>query len=195
MVEAGIKTMSDVEAFRRNHSRVKMVIGLTTCLLVYMGALLIALDSVYGIHIRLIMGGCAVFMLFTFANFLWKSYGNKALTVSIIFLILIGLLMYSVLSRAVSVTGAYETMIANQQVALKCVKINADLRGIWKWGVPRTASPVCNQEPESWELLPFGWKYNQLTDAKVSDGTFKFSARSRNGDLIECTEQGCFFVE
>jgi hypothetical protein len=91
-----------------------------------------------------------------------------------------------------------ETAMAEQRkIAIACLEKNAELRvkylstyGLgFNDGEP-WAGPTCYQEP-SWEILPSGWRYEVVEDTNVSDGTFSFSARSRDGKRIVCTESAC----
>ena len=91
-------------------------------------------------------------------------------------------------------SGAAERMEEAQVIALRCAGKGASLRaGARRWrprGVPQVQSPICFRE-RNWVLLPRGWTYGTIEDANTRDGTFKFSARSRAGEAIVCTEQGC----
>ncbi len=53
---------------------------------------------------------------------------------------------------------------------------------------------VCRPLPARWTKLPDGWRYLPADDIQISDGTFSFSAHSRTGNVIVCSEQDCQLV-
>lgn len=93
-------------------------------------------------------------------------------------------------------------MSKNQESAVGCVQKGEDLSNMGPISnqgrifgdkdVPRPGSNLCALIG-NWEYLPQGWVYNPapVEDLTASDGTFKFSARSRWQESITCTESGC----
>ena len=93
-------------------------------------------------------------------------------------------------------------MNKNQKFATSCVQKEENLSKIRPSSnrgrifrdkdVPISGKSLCPLIG-SWAYLPQGWAYNPalVEDLTASDGTFKFSARSRWQESITCTELGC----
>lgn len=151
----------------------------------FAGALLIVLDPLFENDVRYIAGSIGILMGLLALLALRKMFGNSmgalVLSVSVLALIVLWVSVH-IAKLPPPAAGVDAILVSYQQTALRCIR-----EGV-------TEFSTCSQDSD-WKMLPSGWRYTQIEDADMSDGSFAFGAHSRAGDVIFCTEQGCLLKD
>ncbi len=164
------------------------------------GASLIVFDPLSPSELKSYSAILLVLLIAFEIYFEWSTFGKRMSVVFACVLVVafIGVGAYLYINNFAPIEPGAETVMSELQlVATECMARGEDLRAFgtkFKRDIPRVQSPICSKG-ENWKRLPSGWAYDPLQDHDVSDGTFAFSARSRNGDFITCTESGCRMMD
>ncbi|MFZ2555923.1 MAG: hypothetical protein WAZ27_03445 [Minisyncoccia bacterium] len=187
--------------FRERHPRVAFTFSFFCSAIFVIAASLYVLDPLSEPGLKYLIVGTGVFFAGIMGVVIWKIFGRyRVLGLVVLLAAIVGLEagVYAMYARmAPPSPAAKEAMVAFQVIAQKCVAKGAPLRGGLRGldrGIPQVESALCQYE-SNWKRLPSGWAFNKIEDADVSDATYMFSARSRAGETIICTERGCKYSD
>lgn len=98
--------------------------------------------------------------------------------------------------------SAMSIMQRVQQGAVTCMNIGKNLYTInnskpysTQDGHPSIGFKLCDETLQTWEELPYGWKYNKVEDPDTHDNNFLFSSQSFTKDVIVCNQVNCTLIK